>query len=156
MASGISTKGRYALRVMADLAAAQGEAGWVSLGDISRRQGISRKYLEQVMASLHRAKFVVSQRGKGGGYRLARKPGDYTLGEIIRVAEGSSLAPVSCLDCSNGTICPRTKTCPTLPVWQELGVLISGFLDSKHLTDIVDDTDGALDALEALGAGLCK
>ena len=156
MASGISTKGRYALRVMADLAAAQGEAGWVSLGDISRRQGISRKYLEQVMASLHRAKFVVSQRGKGGGYRLARKPEDYTLGEIIRVAEGSSLAPVSCLDCSNGTICPRPKTCPTLPVWQELGALISGFLDSKHLSDIVDDTDGALDTLETLGAGLCK
>ena len=156
MASGISTKGRYALRVMADLAAAQGETGWVSLGDISRRQGISRKYLEQVMASLHRAKFVVSQRGKGGGYRLARKAEDYTLGEIIRVAEGSSLAPVPCLDCSNGTICPRTKTCPTLPVWQELGALISGFLDSKHLSDIVDDTDGALDALEALGAGLCK
>ncbi|WP_293847191.1 RrF2 family transcriptional regulator [uncultured Parolsenella sp.] len=156
MASGISTKGRYALRVMADLAAAQGEAGWVSLGDISRRQGISRKYLEQVMASLHKAKFVVSQRGKGGGYRLARKPEDYTLGELIRVAEGSSLAPVSCLDCSNGTICPRTKICPTLPVWQELGALVSGFLDSKHLSDIVDDTDGALDALDVLGAGLCK
>ena len=144
MASGISTKGRYALRVMADLAAAQGEAGWVSLGDISRRQGISRKYLEQVMASLHKAKFVVSQRGKGGGYRLARKPEDYTLGELIRVAEGSSLAPVSCLDCSNGTICPRTKICPTLPVWQELGALVSGFLDSKHLSDIVDDTDGEI------------
>lgn len=156
MASGISTKGRYALRVMADLAAAQGEAGWVSLGDISRRQGISRKYLEQVMASLHKAKFVVSQRGKGGGYRLARKPEDYTLGELIRVAEGSSLAPVSCLDCSSGTICPRTKICPTLPVWQELGALVSGFLDSKHLSDIVDDTDGALDALDVLGAGLCK
>ena len=156
MASGISTKGRYALRVMADLAAAQGEAGWVSLGDISRRQGISRKYLEQVMASLHKAKFVVSQRGKGGGYRLARKPEDYTLGELIRVAEGSSLAPVSCLDCSNGTICPRTKICPTLPVWQELGALVSGFLDSKHLSDIVDDTDGALDTLDVLGAGLCK
>ena len=162
MASGISTKGRYALRVMADLAMSQGEDAWVSLGDISKRQGISRKYLEQVMASLHKAKFVVSQRGKGGGYRLRREPSEYTLGEIIRAAEGSSLAPVSCLDCSSGTLCPRTKVCPTLPVWQELGALISGYLDSKHLSDIVsnmqgpEDSDKVLKSLENLGEGLCK
>jgi Rrf2 family transcriptional regulator, iron-sulfur cluster assembly transcription factor len=160
MASGISTKGRYALRVMADLAIAQGQDAWVSLGDISERQGISRKYLEQVMASLHKAKFVVSQRGKGGGYRLAREPKDYTLGEIIRAAEGSSLAPVSCLDCSNGSICPRTKICPTLPIWQELGQLISGYLNSKHLSDIVaespEDAEATLAALTGLGEGLCK
>lgn len=162
MASGISTKGRYALRVMADLAMSQGNDSWVSLGDISKRQGISRKYLEQVMASLHKAKFVMSQRGKGGGYRLSRDPVDYTLGEIIRAAEGSSLAPVSCLDCSSGTLCPRTKICPTLPVWQELGALISGYLDSKHLSDIVsgmrgpEDSAEVLKSLEELGQGLCK
>ena len=162
MASGISTKGRYALRVMADIATSQGDDGWVSLGDISKRQGISRKYLEQVMASLHKAKFVTSQRGKGGGYRLCRKPEDYTLGEIIRAAEGSSLAPVSCLDCSSGTLCPRTKVCPTLPVWQELGALISGYLDGKHLSDIVggmrgpEDSDQVLKSLEELGQGFCK
>lgn len=162
MASGISTKGRYALRVMADLAVSQGDSCWVSLGDISRRQGISRKYLEQVMASLHKAKFVTSQRGKGGGYRLSREPADYSLGEIIRAAEGSSLAPVSCLDCSSGTLCPRTKICPTLPVWQELGALISGYLDSKHLSDIVsgmrgpEDSAEVIKSLEELGQGLCK
>ena len=158
MASGISTKGRYALRVMADLAVSEGESDWVSLGDVSRRQGISRKYLEQVMASLHRAGFVTSQRGKGGGYRLKRDPANYTLGEIIRSAEGSSLAPAACLDCSSGTLCPRSSHCPTLPVWQELGALISGYLDSKHLSDITanmtqpEDTDTALSGIE----GLCK
>ena len=124
MASGISTKGRYALRVMADLAVSEGENDWVSLGDVSRRQGISRKYLEQV----------------------------------IRSAEGSSLAPAACLDCSSGTLCPRSSHCPTLPVWQELGALISGYLDSKHLSDITanmtqpEDTDTALSGIE----GLCK
>ena len=162
MASGISTKGRYALRVMADLAASQGKSDWISLGDISKRQGISRKYLEQVMASLHKAGFVVSQRGKGGGYRLKREPESYTLGEIIRVAEGSSLAPVSCLDCSSGVLCPRSEVCPTLPVWQELGALISNFLDSKRLSDIVaamaspEDVETALAGLAPLGDDLCR
>ena len=161
MASGISTKGRYALRVMADLALAQGD-GWVSLGDVSKRQGISRKYLEQVMASLHKAGFVTSMRGKGGGYRLKRDAADYTLGQIIRAAEGSSLAPVACLDCSSGLICPRADACPTLPVWQELGQLISSYLDSKTLADITrgmarpEDTEKMLAGLESLGEGLCK
>lgn len=156
MAGGISTKGRYALRVMADIAVSQGSCEWVSLGDISKRQGISRKYLEQVMASLHKAGFVMSQRGKGGGYRLRRAPEDYTLGEIIRAAEGSSLAPVACLDCSSGTLCPRSSSCPTQPVWQELGALISHYLDGRHLSDIVDGMgkDGT-DALAGI-EGLCK
>lgn len=158
MASGISTKGRYALRVMADLAVSQERGEWVSLGDISKRQGISRKYLEQVMASLHKAGFVTSQRGKGGGYRLAKDASDYTLGQIIRVAEGSSLAPVSCLDCANGTLCPRSEFCPTLPVWRELGHIISTYLDSKRLSDITaamraaEEAEGALSGIE----GLCK
>lgn len=88
MASGMfSTKGRYALRAMGDLAQ---HPGWVSLGDISERQHISRKYLEQVIALMHRAGYVESMRGKGGGYRLTRKPEEYTLGQILRAAEGSS------------------------------------------------------------------
>ena len=158
MASGISTKGRYALRVMADLAVSEEGGAWVSLGDISRRQGISRKYLEQVMASLHKAGFVVSQRGKGGGYRLSRDASEYTLGQIIRAAEGSSLAPVSCLDCSSGTLCPRSSYCPTLPVWRELGALISGFLDSKRLSDITGRMRAAEDTEQALAGieGICK
>jgi Rrf2 family protein len=131
-----STKGRYALRVMADLAS---HDGWASLGDISKRQGISRKYLEQVVALLHKAGYVLSQRGKGGGYRLSREPADYTLGEILRAAEGGSLAPVACLDCTKGTICPRADVCPTLPVWRELGEVTSGYLDGKTLADIVGD-----------------
>lgn len=156
MAGGISTKGRYALRVMADMALSQKEEEWISLGDVAQRQGISRKYLEQVMASLHKAGFVVSQRGKGGGYRLARDPENYTLGEIIRAAEGSSLATVSCLDCSTAQLCPRAKACPTQPVWAELSALISGYLNSKHLSDIIEglssptDTDQAFEGLDNL------
>ena len=88
-----STKGRYALRAMVDLAT---HDGWISLGDVSERQNISRKYLEQVIALMHKAGYVESLRGKGGGYRLTRKPEDYTIGEILRAAEGS-LAPVACL-----------------------------------------------------------
>ncbi len=128
-----STKGRYALRAMADLATHE---GWVSLGDVSRRQGISRKYLEQVIALMHKAGYVESQRGKGGGYRLTRKPEDYTLGEILRAAEGSSLAPVACLDCSTGDICSRLADCPTVMIYRDLGKVTSQYLDSKTLKDI--------------------
>ena len=129
-----STKGRYALRVMSDLAA---HDGWVSLGDISRRQGISRKYLEQVTSLLLKAGYVQSQRGKGGGYKLTRDADDYTLGEILRAAEGT-LAPVTCLDCSSGEICPRVGECATMPVWRDLGAVTSQFLDSKKLSEIVE------------------
>ena len=128
-----STKGMYALRAMADLAAHE---GWVSLGDVSKRQNISRKYLEQVISLMHKAGFVDSQRGKGGGYRLKRSPEDYTLGEILRAAEGS-LAPVNCLDCSNGTICPQVNSCSTVGVWRDLGRVTSSYLDSKTLADLV-------------------
>ena len=108
MAGMFSTKGRYALRIMGDLAE---HGGWVSLGDVAKRQGISRKYLEQVVSLLHHAGYVESMRGKGGGYRLTRKPEEYTLGSILRAAEGS-LAPVSCLDCTSGEICPQIDSCP--------------------------------------------
>ena len=115
MATGMfSTKGMYALRAMADLASHE---GWVSLGDVSKRQNISRKYLEQVISLMHKAGYVQSQRGKGGGYKLTRKPEEYTLGELLRAAEGS-LAPVGCLDCSNGTICPQMGSCSTVSVWR--------------------------------------
>ena len=127
-----STKGRYALRAMADLAT---HDGWVSLGDVSKRQGISRKYLEQVIALMHKAGYVESQRGKGGGYRLTRKPEDYTLGEILRAAEGS-LAPVACLDCSTGDISSHLKDCPTVMIYRDLGKVTSEYLDSKTLRDI--------------------
>ena len=127
MSGMFSTKGRYALRVMSDLAV---HDGWVSLGDISKRQGISRKYLEQVTSLLLKAGYVKSLRGKGGGYQLSRAPEDYTLG---------TLAPVTCLDCSSGELCPRAGECATLPVWRDLGAVTSQFLDSKRLSDILED-----------------
>lgn len=134
-----STKGIYALRAMADLASHE---GWVSLGDVSKRQNISRKYLEQVISLMHKAGYVQSQRGKGGGYKLTRDPADYTLGAILRAAEGS-LAPVNCLDCSNGTICPQVNTCSTVDVWRDLGRVTSSYLDSKTLADLVQPDGGA-------------
>lgn len=134
MAGGLfSTKGRYALRAMRDLAQ---HPGWVSLGDVAERQQISRKYLEQVIALMHRAGYVESLRGKGGGYRLTRRPEEYTLGQILRAAEGS-LAPVSCLDCTNDEICPSVDTCPTVSIWRDLGKVTSAFLDSKTLADLI-------------------
>lgn len=130
-----TTKGRYALRVMADLAA---HDGWVSLGDVAERQNLSRKYLEQVVSMLVKVGYLNSQRGKGGGYQLARKPEEYSLGAILRATEGS-LAPVDCLNCSSGELCEIRDTCPTLPMWRELGALTSSFLNSKTLADLVPE-----------------
>ena len=129
----ISTKGRYALRAMTDLAQ---HDGWVSLGDVSRRQGISRKYLEQVISLMMRAGFVESLRGKGGGYRLTRAPEEYTLGEILRAAEGS-LAPVECLQVARGEICPQVDDCATVDVWRGLGKVTAAYLDGKTLRDLL-------------------
>lgn len=128
-----STKGRYALRAMSDLATHE---GWISLGDVSERQKISRKYLEQVIALMHKAGYVDSQRGKGGGYRLTRKPEEYTIGEILRAAEGS-LAPVACLQCTRDEICPQVFDCPTVKVWVGLGQVTAEYLDGKTLADIL-------------------
>ena len=133
MAGMFSTKGQYALRAMADLAS---HDGWVSLGDVAKRQNISRKYLEQVIALMSKAGYVQSLRGKGGGYRLTRKPEEYTLGQILRAAEGS-LAPVACLDCTNDELCPIVETCPTVEMWRDLGKVTSAFLDSKTLADLI-------------------
>ena len=141
MAALISTKGRYALRAMVDLAQNK-DAGLVPLADIARRQGISEKYLESIVSALSKAGFISGQRGKGGGYKLTRDPKDYTLGEILRAAEGS-LAPVNCLDCSNGTICPQVSTCSTVGVWRDLGRVTSSYLDSKTLADLVHPEGGS-------------
>ncbi len=136
MAEMFSTKGRYALRTMADLGSHE---GWVSLGDVAERQGISRKYLEQIISVLSKAKFVESQRGKNGGYKLARPASEYTLGEILRAVEGN-LAPVSCLDCTSGELCPKIETCNTVDIWRDLGKVTSAFLDSKTLADLIGPT----------------
>jgi Rrf2 family protein len=130
----ISTKGRYALRVMIDLAKHDGE-GYVPLKDIAEKQGISKKYLEIIVKELVKAKLLKGMSGKGGGYKLSRKPEEYSVGEILNVTE-SSLAVVSCLE-NGAEICPRASGCDTLPMWTELNDMIQNYLNSKKLSDLL-------------------
>lgn len=129
----ISSKGRYALRVMVDLA--EHGDGYVSMRDVARRQEISDKYAGQIMILLSRAGLVDGVTGKGGGYRLTRRPEEYPLGEILRLTEGS-LAPVACLE-EGAHPCDRAAQCRTLPVWNRLGQLIGDYLDSVTLRDLL-------------------
>lgn len=129
----ISTKGRYALRVMLDLAQQPADA-YISLKSISERQNVSMKYLEAIVALLTKAGLLNSLRGKNGGYCLSRKPEEYTVGEILKLSEGT-LAPVSCVDCASK--CERADTCMTRPMWQELDKLIDQYLESKTLADLL-------------------
>ena len=131
----ISTKGRYALRMMLDLATHQGD-GYVALKDIAQRQEISKKYLEQIVPMLGKSDILRTTRGYQGGYRLARRPEDYTARDILRLTEGS-LAPVACLDCEVNT-CPRSANCPTLPLWQGLDRVIEDYLAGVTLQDLID------------------
>lgn len=130
----ISTRGRYALRMMLDLAEYQGD-GFVALKDIARRQEISKKYLEQIIPVLNRAGLLQTVRGYQGGYRLSRSPENYSVGEILRATE-NSLAPVSCLE--NPDSCPRRAECATLPVWEGLEKVVSEYLDGITLQNILD------------------
>ena len=130
----ISSRGRYALRVMTDLAGQPPER-LVPLKEIADRQGLSRKYLETIMATLSKNGLVAGQHGKGGGYRLTREPRQYTIGEILRLTEGD-LAPVACLEC-NAQQCARTADCRTLPMWSELNRRINEYLDSVTIADFM-------------------
>ena len=130
----ISTKGRYALRVMVDLAEHQAE-GHIPLREIARRQEISEKYLESIIKLLVRARFLSGLRGKGGGYRLTRPPEQYTVGSILRLTE-ESLAPVSCIE-PNAAACPRASECRTLAMWQGLDEVINRYLDGITLADLI-------------------
>ena len=132
----ISSKGRYALRVMVDLAEHGGD-GYVSMRDVARRQEISDKYAGQIMTLLSRAGLVDGVTGKGGGYRLTRPLSECSVGEILRLTEGS-LAPVSCLD-GDTNACPRAGQCSTLPMWEKLDRLINGYLDSVRLSDLLGE-----------------
>ena len=130
----ISTKGRYALRVMIDLVEHQSE-GYVPLKEIAERQEISEKYLESIIKILVKAKLLDGLRGKGGGYKLTKAPEQYTVGSILRLTE-ESLAPVSCLE--EGAIpCSRAAECRTLPLWQGLDKVINEYLDGILLADLV-------------------
>ena len=131
----ISTKGRYALRMLLDLAQNQGD-GFVALKDIAVRQNVSKKYLEQIVPMLNKSDILLASRGFQGGYRLAKSPDQYTVGAILRIAEGS-LAPVACLDHSP-LLCDRSADSITLPVWQGLNRVINEYLDSITLQDILD------------------
>lgn len=131
----ISTKGRYALRLMVDLAEHK-ESGFVALKDIAARQNISKKYLEQIVPVLNGAGLLAANRGNRGGYRLAREPKDYTVGDILRITEGS-IAPVSCLD-AEVNLCERKSFCQTLFVWEGLFKVVNDYLDSITVQDIVD------------------
>lgn len=128
----VSTRGRYALRVMIDLAEQNADA-YVPLKDIVQRQNISQKYVEAIMTLLSKNGFVTALHGKGGGYKLNRKPEDYKIGEILRLTEGT-LAPVACLE-AGAEACERAPNCRTLPLWKELDNRVSGFLDSVTLAD---------------------
>lgn len=130
----ISTKGRYALRLMVDLAMAE-SAGFVSLKDIAERQKISAKYMEQIIALLKNANLVRSVRGPRGGYRLSKDAQDYTVGEILRLTEGS-LAPVACID-NDPVECERCDGCATVELWRKLDVAISQVVDNMTLADLV-------------------
>ena len=136
----ISTKGRYALRVMIDLAEHQSE-DFIPLKVIAERQEISEKYLESIIKLLVKAKLLNGLRGKGGGYQLTRAPEQYTVGSILRLTE-ESLAPVACLE-DGAASCPTMASCRTLPLWQGLNKVINDYLDNVTLADLVQsDTAG--------------
>lgn len=130
----VTSKGRYALRVMLDLAQHEDE-GFISLKTVADRQGYSMKYLEAIVGSLKKAELVESTRGKDGGYRLRRAPDEYTVGEILRCIE-DNLAPVSCIKA--GTVeCERAAACITVPMWKELDDITNAYLDTVTLKDLL-------------------
>ena len=131
----ISTRGRYALRIMLELAQYD-QSPYMPLPLIAEKQGISEKYLESIVSLLVKGGLVEGVRGKGGGYRLRRPLQDYSAGEILRLTEGS-LAPVSCLEGAENA-CPRAGQCHTLPMWTKLEGLINSYLDSVTLADLLD------------------
>lgn len=130
----ISTKGRYALRIMIDLAGHIGET--IKLKDIAFRQEISEKYMEQIIAVLNKAGYVRSTRGAQGGYQLVRAPKDYTVGMILRLTEGS-LAPVECL-AENALPCEREGKCATVEVYRRIYEAVNSVIDTTTLQDLVD------------------
>ena len=132
----ISTKGRYALRLMLDIAVHSENGVQVPIAAIAHRQSLSEKYLEQIITMLMRAEFVKSVRGAQGGYLLSRTVDKYTVGDILRVTEGS-LSPVSCAKCAGTETCPRADECVTIGIWRRLDEAIAGVVDQITLADLV-------------------
>ena len=131
----ISTKGRYALRLMLDLAINDGEE-LIRIKDISKRQGISEKYLEQIISNLKRAGYVKSLRGAQGGYRLSMEPKEYSVGMILRLTEGN-MVPVGCLE-EKEENCERMDSCITIRLWAMLNDAVKSVIDKVTLQDLVD------------------
>lgn len=131
----ISTRGRYALRVMIDIGLNQGE-GYVPMKEVANRQGLSLKYLEQILPALTKNGLIKGVHGKGGGYRLTRDPENYTTGEILRLTE-KDLAPVSCL-AEGADKCERMPKCKTIAFWKGLNEVTNKYLDSTTLADLME------------------
>ncbi len=132
----ISTRGRYAVRVMIDLAE-NGSGPYIPLRDIAERQGISKKYLEIIVRDLVAGKLIEGTSGKGGGYRLVRRPEEYTVEEILELTEGP-LCPVACL-AGPENVCPRKDYCRTLPMWTEYDRMSRDFFSGRKLSDLTGD-----------------
>ena len=130
----VSTRGRYALRVMIDLAE-HSNGKYMAIKSVAERQEISLKYMEKILRLLVSANLIEGVHGKGGGYRLTRNPQDYPISEILQLTEGS-LAPVACLECGEEK-CKRAAECRTLPMWTELGRLVNGYLEKITLADLM-------------------
>ena len=133
----ISTRGRYALRVLIDLAE-HAEEGYVPMKDVAERQAISLKYLEKLMPVLTGARLIEGVHGKGGGYRLTKEPAEYVIGDVLRLMEGS-LSPVACLE-QGAPPCPRASFCKTLPLWSRLNRAIADCLDSVTLAELLQES----------------
>ncbi|MCL2003981.1 MAG: Rrf2 family transcriptional regulator [Oscillospiraceae bacterium] len=131
----ISTKGRYALRMLLDLAEHKND-GFISLKEIAERQNISKPYLEQIVSLLHTSNFLRANRGKQGGYMLTKAPAEVTVGQVLRSTEGS-LVPVACLE-DKQNLCDRAGACKTLPMWNGLYKVINDYLDGITLQDMLD------------------
>ena len=131
----VSTKGRYALRMMLDLAE-NSTGSYVPLKEIAERQNISLKYMEAIMPNLVKAGLVSAIQGKGGGYILSKNIGEYTVGEVLKASEGS-MVPVACLE--GGFECPRSSICKTRKVWEKMDLMIDGYLDNLPLSDLLED-----------------
>ena len=130
----VSTRGRYALRVMIDIAE-NSNGNYISMKSVAERQSISLKYLERILPVLVANELLTGVQGKGGGYKLTREPKDYTVSEILKLTEGD-LAPVACLEC-DAKICEQRKDCRTFPLWNELNKRITSYLDSVTLADLM-------------------
>ena len=131
----ISTKGRYALRVMIDLASF-GNDNFIALKDISQRQNIPIKYLEQIVSTLNKAGYLNSMRGSNGGYRLSKPSEEYNVGDVLRTVEGT-LNPVECVAVENGVTCPHTDSCNSVTFWKGLDDVVNKYIDSYTLKDLI-------------------